>query len=781
MATMTSRLLVSLIDGVSAPARKASQGLLGIPRAVRQANGQMTSFTQRLDTAISRNTASLDRARGRMMDAVAGYYLLTRAIGGPIKAAMRFEEAMADVKKVVDFPTPQAFKDFQKELLDMSKTIPVSVDGLAQIAAAAGQNGIPLDQITKFTEAAAKIGVAFDISANEAGTAIAKLMTGLGIGLDEAVKLSDAMNHLSNNQASKASEILDVVRRVGAQGTMFGYTAEDTAAFASAMIAAGAESEVAATSFRNMGKALTIGEAATKRQDAAFGKLGMSSTKVAKAMQKDAVATTMLVLEALAQVPEEQRAAISSQLFGDEARALGPLLTNLDLVKKSVGLVADESAYAGSAFREFEIRSKTLTGKLETFLNRLRSIGIEIGNALIPILSELMDRLTPVIEWASSFISQNAEVVAGLIAIAAGVVALKIALVSLSYLGLMGRGGVLGALSVGAKMLGGTVGYLWGAARASVALQAALGAMAGGQTLGILGKIAVGARGMLFAVPGVSMLAAGISAIGAGVAAISAPVWAAFAAIAAAVAAAGYSVWKYWDRITSVMSGVGAAIGDILAPAIEAIRPALDWLAPIGDMIAKGWQSAKDVIASVGEWLSAFFSREVLSDEDKAKYHDAGYDAIMALWDGMKQVMADLLSWVSEKAAMLASPFVKLGGVIKGALSDSGINTTGGVDEFSGVDGTRAKGGPMSAGRSYLVGEQGPEVVTPSKGGYVHPNGSKPGGSSGGGIVVSPVFNFNGTPKETADQIAVRVMDKIERSIKNGLNGSYSDSGLHSY
>ena len=36
------------------------------------------------------------------------------------------------------------------------------------------------------------------------------------------------------------------------------------------------------------------------------------------------------------------------------------------------------------------------------------------------------------------------------------------------------------------------------------------------------------------------------------------------------------------------------------------------------------------------------------------------------------------------------------------------------------VAGARAAGGPMAAGRSYLVGERGPEIVTPGRRGYVH-------------------------------------------------------------
>lgn len=45
------------------------------------------------------------------------------------------------------------------------------------------------------------------------------------------------------------------------------------------------------------------------------------------------------------------------------------------------------------------------------------------------------------------------------------------------------------------------------------------------------------------------------------------------------------------------------------------------------------------------------------------------------------------------------------------------------------LDGARASGGPVDAGLSYLVGEQGPEVFVPQSSGAIVPNGALAGGS----------------------------------------------------
>ena len=50
----------------------------------------------------------------------------------------------------------------------------------------------------------------------------------------------------------------------------------------------------------------------------------------------------------------------------------------------------------------------------------------------------------------------------------------------------------------------------------------------------------------------------------------------------------------------------------------------------------------------------------------------------------------------------------------------------GGIGKF--FSGERAKGGSVLSGRSYLVGERGPEVFTPSTAGMISPNNSLGGG-----------------------------------------------------
>ncbi|NWG45992.1 MAG: phage tail tape measure protein [Alphaproteobacteria bacterium] len=82
--------------------------------------------------------------------------------------------------------------------------------------------------------------------------------------------------------------------------------------------------------------------------------------------------------------------------------------------------------------------------------------------------------------------------------------------------------------------------------------------------------------------------------------------------------------------------------------------------------------------------------------------------------------------------------------------------------------GARAMGGPVSPGRAYLVGEQGPELFTPSGSGRIVPNGQL--GLGGAGVTVN--FNFpTGTDvdrfRRSESQIAAMMNRVVARGGRN--------------
>lgn len=405
----TATLKLSLLDDFSKRA-----GLIGA--AARKLNAQFRAFN------VGMAAASADFSRAALGLAAIGY-----ALSRPIGAAMEYESAMADVRKVSDF-SADGLKAFGGQLLEMSKSIPMAATDLATLAAAAAQAGIQTRDLAKFTEAAAKAATAFDIPAADAGDSMAKIGNAAGLSVDGIIQLNDALNALSNSQASSAADLIDFEKRVAGAGRIAGFSAEQMAAFGSAMVAAGAEPEVAATSFRNLTRALTIGTGATKAQRAAYRALGLEASKVSADMQRDAVATTNDVLARIGRLPKDKQGALISALFGDEARAVPGLIANGKLLAEALDVISDRIKYAGSVEKEFQARIDTTAAKLDILKNRATALGIEFGRVLLPMIGDMSDAFGPLIDRVAAFVRANKEMVLRVSKVVVGMAAFRLAI-----------------------------------------------------------------------------------------------------------------------------------------------------------------------------------------------------------------------------------------------------------------------------------------------------------------------------------------------------------------
>jgi hypothetical protein len=289
-----------------------------------------------------------------------------------------------------------------------------------------------------------------------------------------------------------------------------------------------------------------------------------------------------------------------------------------------------------------------------------------------------------------------------------------------------------------------------------------------------------------------SGITAVVTGIVGAIGAISAPVW---LAIAAAVLAVG-AAWKYWDRISAIISGVASAIGERLLPVFDWLGEKLAFMEPVltaaSDAFGLLGTALGGVVDAVGALFSGIFSQEVLTDEDKARIsqsaadmtnrildgfgglvtglYQAGADAIQALWDGMKSIFDRLIAWVNEKVAALTAPFQGILGSFSGA---SGPEASSNPPRRS--RNARAAGGPISRGSTYTVGEKGPELITASRSGYVNPNSS---GGSGPSITVAPSFTFNAMSAADAGIIEAQVRRTLQDEVQEMFRGVYADAGM---
>jgi len=414
------------------PANRLAEHERRLRQEVSRTNTELEDQTRRLDAAAIRSQRlSAGREAFGKVQGVAGQTALAGAaslgagmaaaapIVGATREAMTFESAMADVRKVVDFPTPAAFEAMSNDVLELSTRIPMAAEGLAQIVAAAGRAGFPRKELLRFAEDAAKMGVAFDTTAEDAGEMMAKWRTAFGLSQKGVVDLADQINALTNTYGGNVKAVTDMVTRIGPLGKVAGLAAPQIAAIAQLMNKTGVEAEVGATGIKNMMLRLTQGAAATKSQKQAFKALGLDAKAVARSMQKDASGTILNVMERISKLSGDEQASILTQLFGSESvAAIAPLLTNLDQLKKNLALVGDASQYAGSMEKEYLTRIATTEGAVGLARNAFSALNITLGKQLLPTVVDFAKRGGEMLNRLRSWAKENPRLVKGILWIA---------------------------------------------------------------------------------------------------------------------------------------------------------------------------------------------------------------------------------------------------------------------------------------------------------------------------------------------------------------------------
>jgi phage-related minor tail protein len=145
-------------------------------------------------------------------------------------------------------------------------------------------------------------------------------------------------------------------------------------------------------------------------------------------------------------------------------------------------------------------------------------------------------------------------------------------------------------------------------------------------------------------------------------------------------------------------------------------------------------------------------------------------DAFTEMAQSMSQQLAQLA------AQLLTSQIFKLLSMIGGSLSP--IQGGGFLSSLLGsLAGPRAAGGPVAAGSSYLVGENGPELFRPNTSGSIVPNNALRGGSSQMNVtVINNSASSVSTRKNQRGDLEVMIEDMLADKLARG--GNKVDSAL---
>ena len=564
----------------------------------------------------------------------------------PVKLAVEFESAMADVKKVVDFDTPKQFKEMEQDILRLTRTIPMAGTELAKITASGGQLGVARKDLPKFTETIAKMSVAFDMAADQAGDSMAKLANVYQIPIDQIGKLGDAVNHLFNSSPAKAGDIINTLGRVGGVAKQFGLTEIQTTSLSNAFISLGKTPEIAGTAINGMLTKLMTADKQGAKFQKALKNMGMESKDLKKAIKENGEQALMDFLKQVGKLPKENQMGALVDLFGLEyADDVAVLVGGLETYKKSIDELKKTSkdgkpAFIGSMDKEFAARSATTANNWQIFKNSLTEIGITAGSVLLPALNQLMTTIRPIINSFADWASKNPEVVSALVHLAAGFAALKVG-------GLMFRfvGNELSGFMVSFRLAKALLGVDWLAT--VIRFKSGIGALAR-----IFGVVKTAA----------TLLGSGLMSLGRFL--LMSPIGIALALLGVAA----YMLYKNWDGVvggakalwqdlSNFIGGVVNSIASFFGTCWESIKAFFN--SGIGNISAQiiNWSPLGlfyQSFASVMSWFGV---------QLPSSFTQFGANIIQGLWNGLKSKIESVKTWFAQQAASLKQTFAGVMGI----------------------------------------------------------------------------------------------------------------------
>lgn len=250
------------------------------------------------------------------------------------------------------------------------------------------------------------------------------------------------------------------------------------------------------------------------------------------------------------------------------------------------------------------------------------------------------------------------------------------------------------------------------------------------------------------------------------------------AALAAAIAAV-YLTWKNWDLIAPILQQLYASVKIWL----------VDKLSAVWSGITAGIQTVADKF----KWLwDVVVGHSYVPDlVDGVEFEFSRLDAVMvdptvkateatgAAFENMANTALNALSNLAQAIKgggvldILSSAFNAFGTIAGTGLLGKGLKTN--FAKFTPISGFRANGGPVGAGKSYVVGERGPEMFTPSRTGYVHANGTARAVPTR--VIVQPSPYFEAVVDQRAYGVAAPIGMQAAASGSNGAQVALTRAG----
>ncbi len=336
-----------------------------------------------------------------------------------VQASIEFESAIAGVFKTVD-GTEEQLQEISDAIKDMATRMPASASEIAAVAEAAGQLGIATESITSFTETMVNLGVATNMTAEEAATNLARFANITGMSADNYDRLGSTIVALGNNFATTESEITAMSTNLASAGELAGLSEPEILALSAAMSSVGIAAEAGGTAMTQTLTAIeTFVDEGGDNLNTIADIAGVSAAEFTAAWESSPITAIQMFISGIADMSAsgESATAVLDDLGMSGVRQSN-MIRSLALANEqfagAIGL-ANQAWDANNALtEEASKRYATTESKIEMMKNSFTNLKTAIGDQLTPALGKLAEMGNKAFDWATEFVENNPDLIQAL-------------------------------------------------------------------------------------------------------------------------------------------------------------------------------------------------------------------------------------------------------------------------------------------------------------------------------------------------------------------------------
>lgn len=315
--------------------------------------------------------------------------------GYVVQTGIQFESAFAGVQKTVD-ATDEELAGFRQGIRDMAKEIPQTAAEISSVAEAAGQLGIKNEYLLSFSRTMSDLGVATNMSATEAATALARLANITQMPQENFDRLGSTIVALGNNLATTESEITEMGLRLAGAGSQVGMTEAQILGLAGAISSVGIEADAGGSAVSTvMTKMQLAVEQGGESLEQFANVAGMSAAEFQQAFREDAAQALVSFVEGLGNMESRGQSAIATlaDMEITEIRQRDALLRLAgagNVLSESLGIATQAWDENNALTNEAEQRYQTLESRLQILKNNIDDFAISLYDGIRDPMAEVV-------------------------------------------------------------------------------------------------------------------------------------------------------------------------------------------------------------------------------------------------------------------------------------------------------------------------------------------------------------------------------------------------------